>query len=167
MRSVSGGQVASVCRNEPSEDRATALESRSKSGKRNKENDDQVITMGLFNFAIRRFWEQAPLWRLCSGGCGCWNHYRHQISLPHLHWMNALIPGILCRSRADTSRGKTWGICARTSRQEYIRGRKTRVNSLLRNLLAPCHTLQSRCGVYFALFSWFVMRNFHWGWRST
>jgi hypothetical protein len=59
MNRVSRGQVASVCRNEPSEDRANALECRSKSGKRNKENCAQVSNMELFNFAIFHFLEQA------------------------------------------------------------------------------------------------------------
>jgi hypothetical protein len=68
---VSRVQVAPVCRKEPSEDRATALESRNKSRNRNEENDE-VSNMGLLNFAIRFFWEQKPVSRHCSGGCGCW-----------------------------------------------------------------------------------------------
>jgi hypothetical protein len=148
MNRVSMGHVASVCRNKPSEDRANARNPEANPGTGRRK---RMIRLVAWDSSILRSVTSGNRRHFPDFAVGVGSHYLHQICLHHLHWMNTLIPGILCWSRADTSRGNTWGICARISRQEYIRGRKTTVNSLLRNLLAPCHTLQSQCCVYYVI----------------
>lgn len=82
MNRVSRTKVTSVCRNEPSEDRVTALECRRKSENRNEEND-QIISMGLFNFAIHYFWERRHFADFVVGVVSVGSNYRHQINSPN------------------------------------------------------------------------------------
>jgi hypothetical protein len=86
MNRVSRGKIALICWNEPSENRANALECRRKSVKRNKENDAQVSNIKLFNFCYPSLLgkgREFPVFP--KGDCGCWKSLSTPVKLTPTH----------------------------------------------------------------------------------